>query len=282
MGVFSNVDGFDKARLIARLPVAFAKYSHEIFNNYLMPVAKATPDWPSLVFLYLGLIDKTRVRLRGGKRMALGKSGIRALLLEIKRAPVIPEGEEPKHLRIYNIVDVKGKTVIDIGAYNGDSALYFIRHGAKRVIGFEPVRSLYLMGVKNVADSRMSGRIRMVNKAVLPGNGRSASNFSLGLGLDETKSSVSLNSLIKTFGLKGAVLKLDSEGSEYSILRRLTRKEAAAFDEIAVRYYKGYRNIESKLRSLGYETVHTKPAFSFANMFRTFVARGIVHAKRRN
>jgi len=36
-------------------------------------------------------------------------------------------------------VDVHGKVVLDVGAFTGDSALYFISRGASRVIAIEPV-----------------------------------------------------------------------------------------------------------------------------------------------
>jgi len=37
----------------------------------------------------------------------------------------------------YNTLDVKGKTVLDVGAYNGDSARLFLKNGAKKVVCIE-------------------------------------------------------------------------------------------------------------------------------------------------
>ena len=38
----------------------------------------------------------------------------------------------------YPFLPVNGKTVIDIGGYIGDTAIYFIMKGAKKVIALEP------------------------------------------------------------------------------------------------------------------------------------------------
>ncbi|MDT7858468.1 MAG: hypothetical protein RQ930_00225 [Candidatus Aenigmarchaeota archaeon] len=38
----------------------------------------------------------------------------------------------------YKILKVRGKEVVDIGAYTGDSSIYFALNGAKHVYAFEP------------------------------------------------------------------------------------------------------------------------------------------------
>jgi predicted O-methyltransferase YrrM len=46
------------------------------------------------------------------------------------RTPILEIFEED----MYEILDVKGKIVVDVGAYIGDSAIYFALKGAKRAI----------------------------------------------------------------------------------------------------------------------------------------------------
>jgi FkbM family methyltransferase len=281
MGVFSNVGWFDRLRLVASIPVAFVRYVRELFSAYLMPLAGATPDWPQVVLVYFGIRKSARIRLNG-KTTEITRPGIRALIFGINNMRSEGRGSTDNYLRIYDPLRVRGRTVIDVGAYIGDSPLYFVRRGASGVIGFEPAKSLYAIGVRNVASERMQKRITMVNKAVVPErrSGKFSGGFSMGLSPEELKGGMSIGEMIRKYKLSGAAMKLDCEGGEYGLLRSLSAEESKAFDEIAVRYYRGYRNVEEKLRSLGYSTRHTKPAYSFANLFRTFVARGVVYAKR--
>ena len=43
----------------------------------------------------------------------------------------------------YEGVDVRGKTVVDVGAFVGDSAIHFALKGARRVIAVEPHPGAY-------------------------------------------------------------------------------------------------------------------------------------------
>lgn len=61
----------------------------------------------------------------------------------------------PVERRLYiSYLKPAGKVVLDIGAYNGDSARLFLKHGASHVICIE-------------ADKRMAGRIRLPNTTVI-------------------------------------------------------------------------------------------------------------------
>lgn len=50
------------------------------------------------------------------------------------RVGVISKEDE----KAYLMLPIRGRVVLDIGAYNGDSALLFLRNGAKKVIAIEP------------------------------------------------------------------------------------------------------------------------------------------------
>lgn len=45
--------------------------------------------------------------------------------------------------RLYLPVDMRGKTVLDVGAGEGESALFFLAHGARKVICVEADRACY-------------------------------------------------------------------------------------------------------------------------------------------
>jgi predicted RNA methylase len=52
---------------------------------------------------------------------------------------------------MYGYIDVNDGVVIDIGAYIGETALYFIHKGARRVYAFEPVEKFYGYLVRNIS-----------------------------------------------------------------------------------------------------------------------------------
>jgi FkbM family methyltransferase len=58
---------------------------------------------------------------------------------------------------------VDNSIVIDIGAYIGDTALYFIHRGAKRVYAFEPVEKLYIYLLRNVARNSLEDKVIAFN-----------------------------------------------------------------------------------------------------------------------
>ncbi|NWJ30246.1 FkbM family methyltransferase, partial [Marine Group I thaumarchaeote] len=50
----------------------------------------------------------------------------------------------------YSDISVKNKTIIDIGANIGDTSIYFICSGAKKVIGIEPFPKNFELAKKNI------------------------------------------------------------------------------------------------------------------------------------
>ena len=62
--------------------------------------------------------------------------------------------------------DFKDANVVDIGASNGDSSIFFAKRGAKKVIGFEPDNRSYNLALENVRDSRVEQIVTVQNKAI--------------------------------------------------------------------------------------------------------------------
>jgi len=62
--------------------------------------------------------------------------------------------------------DVAGKNVVDIGMNIGDSAIYFAKKGAKRVIGLEPDKESFDLAVKNIEDNKVADIVTPLNKAI--------------------------------------------------------------------------------------------------------------------
>jgi len=66
----------------------------------------------------------------------------------------------------YEGVDVDGRVVIDVGAFVGDIAMYFILKGAGRVIAIEPLPANYEELLDNVHLNGIEGRIIPINAMV--------------------------------------------------------------------------------------------------------------------
>jgi hypothetical protein len=66
---------------------------------------------------------------------------------------------------------VEDKTIVDIGAYIGDTAIYFALLGAKRVIAFEPYPLLYRILLENINLNNLGDQIKAKNVAVWGGFG---------------------------------------------------------------------------------------------------------------
>jgi len=72
----------------------------------------------------------------------------------------------------YEQLNVKGRVVIDVGAYIGDSAIYFALKGARKVIAIEPHPGAFAEMLDNIKLNNLEGVIVPVNAGLAskPGN----------------------------------------------------------------------------------------------------------------
>ncbi len=136
----------------------------------------------------------------------------------------------------YEDIDVKGKVVIDVGAYVGESAIYFIlRGGAERVYAIEPHPGAFREMLENIKLNEMQDKIVPINVALGKTEACIGKN-GFTENIDETQwtyySSVITNinntnncikvmplrDIIFNYKIKEAVLKMDCEGCEYDVL----------------------------------------------------------------
>lgn len=124
----------------------------------------------------------------------------------------------------YGWLDVKGKTVLDIGACFGAATVYFVEQGAARVIAVEPVPD-------NVAQLRKNTKgmpVDVLSAAVGPEAGKAELFLSQGINtgshsqhVTRGRTSISVpmrrfRTLLSTY--RPSVLKIDCEGAEYDFL----------------------------------------------------------------
>lgn len=131
----------------------------------------------------------------------------------------------------YGGFDVSNGTVIDVGAFIGDTAIYFAGEGAKKVIAFEPAPPLYEIAIKNVQMNKLENIINVRNEAVGERYGETMLKYEkLWPGLSSTfftaRNKSSRYYKVKAIPISDIILgldqvdllKIDCEGCEHRIL----------------------------------------------------------------
>jgi FkbM family methyltransferase len=132
--------------------------------------------------------------------------------------------------KMYGYVDVENGIVIDIGAYIGDTALYFIHRGARRVYAFEPVEKFYRYLLRNVARNSLEDRVIAFNYGAWFKNSTIKASMENATWIPKMNYSRpyvelkvrSLNDIFEmVYEREGTIdlVKMDCEGCEYSLLR---------------------------------------------------------------
>jgi len=139
------------------------------------------------------------------------------------------DNEEFRH------VNVKGMDVVDIGAFVGDSAIYFALRGAKRVIAVEPHPVAYVEMLTNIDVNKLVKVVIPVNAGLASKPGKicigdvtvtgtvttyhTPSGYG-GVDCDYEVPAVTLGELIEKYSIQPgeAILKMDCEGCEYDVI----------------------------------------------------------------
>ena len=168
--------------------------------------------------------------------------------------------------KYYRDVDVKGSIVFDIGAFLGETSIWFIRRGADLVLAFEPLQDFYEMLVDNVRLNRVEDRVIPFNTGLWIHDGELKINVEGGgSGLNpwsgERTTSVKVVSFDTMFSLayerigervaSDLVGKFDCEGCEYTLLT-LPCSKITVFREIVAEIHGAYQPLVSHLDSCGY------------------------------
>lgn len=169
----------------------------------------------------------------------------------------------------YSFLPVKGKIVIDIGANIGDTALYFVSRGAKKVIGIEPSKQNFDSAKKNIALNNLSDKIELVLGGCSSKKGTvkidpNASGTLVSLNEEnEGKESIQLITLMEILENENKdsdyILKIDCEGCEYDIILSTPEEIIKRFSHIQIEYHFGYLNMKKRLESCGFVVTHTSP-----------------------
>ena len=164
----------------------------------------------------------------------------------------------------------KDFNVIDVGASNADSSIYFAKNGAKKVLGFEPDKRSYDLAVENIKASSVEDKVDIFNKAVSNSTGitqliiydRNPNANSIDkenmVSIEdnthrENVEAISLKDILKMFNSEAiGLLKMDCEGCEYKTLSALETKDFELINRIYLEYHKGLQNLPEILETNGF------------------------------
>ena len=165
--------------------------------------------------------------------------------------------EEP-----YRLTEVRGRIVVDVGAFTGNSAIYFACRGAKKVIAFEPVPETYHLAIENVKlngfnniDIRNEGLSTNEGEVLVDSMVQSHHSFSLVGRTSPTGVKVhtrTLSDVVSELGPDEAVIKLDCEGCEYDLLLKSDDRTILRFGQVILEAHSGTGSVIKRLRGLGY------------------------------
>ena len=161
---------------------------------------------------------------------------------------------------------LKGREVVDVGANIGDTALYFILHGARKVIAVEPLPNVARCAEENVRLSGATDKVKVINAALsdeplsvpcdydpwLPGA------FSTLKGSGPCKvPGVTLGDLL-SMGEDPYLLKMDCEGCEVEAILGPEREKLKAFEHITLETHPNITRVSDEklltsLKELGFE-----------------------------
>ena len=319
----SNVYDSDRIRICLGLPFHLIASLVRHTNETLGQLIKGAENWWDAVFILLGIVDSATIRFRNGVTVRASKNDL-GKIVSLAEFSNLPEGAKRrlrikilgnsalmriggKRLRLeievanpvaievstneHSMIKVRGKDVVDIGAYVDDTAIYYALHEkARHVYAFEPMPYLYMTGVRNVNANGLGKQITTFNMAVAGDAGKaSLSSRFTSFGLVDSKSRskgrsvkvVSLDSVVDGLRISHGALKVDCEGCEYGIFRHASSKALKSFDVIHVEYHYGYRDIVERLRKEGFRVSYTKPVYNFKGFGKKPMLNGHIVANVR-
>ena len=168
----------------------------------------------------------------------------------------------------WELCPVKNRTVIDIGANIGDSALLFVKKGAKEVHAFEPVPPIFNIAQENLKlNPQLAKNVYLYNKAVSCKNGKKEIYFkdlvTSGMSSEYLKEgnsyeieSIKLDEFMDKNNIEYDILKMDCEGCEYEII---LNTDLSKFKDILVEYHgkianKPHKILLEKLKNENFNT----------------------------
>jgi len=292
-----------KTKNMSIVDSAYVNISHVSYIlNRLYQISEVATNWYDLILFGLGIKkeiylvtkDRTKVKIStwddynkflanhfmfGDKKFVISRNVIQ-LKYKNKKLKFYFDNFAHKYSTFYALnenfmngqykwLKVRNNTVIDVGGFVGDTAIYFILNGAEKVFALEPDPNLYKTAKKNIKVNHLKNKIKLLSTACV---GNKKSNSGKGLSIKE---------IVEKFGLNNAILKMDCEGCEYdSILNTDPDLLHKAFKQIIIEYHYGYINLKNHLIKSGFKVECTRPkkVTNFDSHENLYV--GLLYAKK--
>ena len=173
--------------------------------------------------------------------------------------------------KIYGSFPVKDKVVVDVGVNIGDSAIFFLLNGAKKVVGVEPNPINYDTAKKNIEINNLSEKTNLLMAGCSSNSGNITIDPKIKSGirwkLKESNDGVkvpllTLEEIMNYDDMDPAVLKIDCEGCEYDIILNSSKTTLRKVRHIIMEYNYGYNNLKMKLEKCGFKVSVSEPRYS--------------------
>lgn len=175
---------------------------------------------------------------------------------------------------MYGITNIKG-VVIDIGAYIGETPLYFISKGASKVYAFEPVDKHYRYMIRNIERNRLINKIISINKGIWFHKGEIYVPYSTSAtGLNPNGEPVKISTITLDEAISIAqsecseidLVKIDCEGCEYTLIT-LPEDIIKRAKQYIIEIHGPPLVIMDKMKKAGYKAVHVKKIEQLVNVY---------------
>ena len=174
-----------------------------------------------------------------------------------------------RELPLYSLtVDLKGKTVLDVGAFIGDTPIWFLSEGASFIIAYEPHPLFYKILQLNIKINHLEKHIYPVNEAIntyrgytnLSNEGVASRTCSAGRYKIRCEK---FENAIKTWNPD--IIKIDCEGCEQKILTKASPSILKNVPTYIVEIHGSEQNILNKFQKIGYKwrKVHSNFNYTF-------------------
>ena len=165
-------------------------------------------------------------------------------------------------------MEVKNEKVVDIGAFYGETAIYFSKIGASEVFAYEPFKSESFI-LEN-AKLNNCNNIKSYRMAVLDEDGflncdpdfenSVETRIYYANNLDKKLNKTSLESIVTKHQIENGCLKLDAEGSEFEIIKGAPTETLRKFKQMVIEvhnYFGDINEILQKLTDSGFDVVYS-------------------------
>lgn len=165
-------------------------------------------------------------------------------------------------------MDVQNEKVVDIGAFYGETAIYFSKIGASEVFAYEPFKSESF--ILDNAKLNNCNNIKSYRMAVLDKDGFlncdpdfencGETQIYYAENPEKKLNTISLQSIVEKHKLENGCLKIDTEGSEFEIINGAPIETLRKFKQIVIEVHNYFGDIDEILKKLtdsGFDVVYS-------------------------